>query len=171
MEPWERDGVKPTDDWSSLVFCRIYRNGMLPSVLEGSKFKVQPLGFIFVIVPSHRNPKYKMPGGHGRNGENPLETARREMSGETGLELPLERFTYVNREWKHHPAPHWSILFTANAEETDLPWMHDTHVENEGEVPKYLARELFDDFVRKDMILRPHLKRLEEAGLILLAGV
>ncbi|HVM58929.1 MAG TPA: NUDIX hydrolase [Candidatus Paceibacterota bacterium] len=173
MQPWEEDGVKEEHDWSSLVFCQVFPNGSLQTVLEGNRFGVKPLGYIFVIKPSRRDAKHKLPGGHRHQAkiENPLQTAQRELFGETGLDLPLDRFRYVNSEWKHHPQPHWSVLFSVCIEEAQVRDTHDMHPENEGEVPRYFPCQLFDDVFHKDDILPPHRQRLKEAGLVLFAGV
>lgn len=161
-------GVKPGDDWAALILVRVYPDGSLAKgqVAEGAI----PMGYIFVIESAKADPRYKMPGGHRKNGEGPLETAVREMRGETGTVAVPEAFAFVDAQWRHRPSGHWSLLYTANVEESEVPWMNTSDYENEGEVPKFFTIEEFYALVRENKFLSPHYHRLVELELILPFG-
>jgi len=161
MHPWEEDGVKPDDDLSSLIFCRV-----LPDATSEGEEHI-PVGYVFVIERNRRDPKYKLAGGHKVKGETPQETAQRELKGETGLVRALDEFVYISAEWKDRPSPHWSVLFSINVRVSDLTMMHPYDVENEGEQPEYLSMSQFRTEVGSQGILRPHIKRLVEHSLVL----
>lgn len=156
MELWERDGVKPEDDCSSIVLVRVYADEQI-GLLEALQ------GYVFVIEPSRPDPKYKAPGGHRKPGEEPDMTALRELEGETGLQCRPQSLHYQHSEWKRD---HWSVLFVADVELSGLRLMNTYHHENEGEVPEYLTCEAFRTARERGSILRPHQKRLEMLNLI-----
>jgi len=164
MSPWERDGVRLSDEWAAIVFPRVFK-------IDGSAREetVLPQGYVFVIVPTLRDPKYKLPGGKKNPGETPLATAVRELAGETGLKMKSEAFRYVGAAWVSR-TKHWSILFTVDLNEDDVSWMHTQHPENEGEIPRYFSIEEFYKMVREGGFLPYHFRRLEEKGLILPLG-
>ena len=159
--PWEADGVKPLDDTAALIFVRAHDD--VSAVL---------VGYLLVIEKRRPDAKFKMPGGHRQPGEYPTQTAARELVGETGLDLPLSAFTYVNSEWRDARPPrslrgHWSMLFVADInEKEDVPWMSSLHRENEGEEPKFFRLAEFARLVQGDGLLRSHFVRLKEAKLI-----
>ena len=166
---FESEGVRPSHDWSSLVFIEVYANGTFANRVAEDPLP-QPLGYIFVIEPERQDPKLKLPGGHKQHTEHPFQTAMREMEGETGLKAPNNSLFYVNSEWRHIPPPghsHWSILFLARIEESEVPWMNSLHVENEGEIPKYLDRDAFLRALDAREILLPHFRRLRDTNLLL----
>ena len=165
MEQWEKDGVQPSDDWSSLIFIRIF------STLEDVPER-KLVGYLLVIERARQDPKYKLPGGHKQAGETPLDTAVRETFGETGLAFSPEAFTYVNSLWitPRSGNSHWSCLFVVDASETQANGMHERHEENEGEEPESLTTDRFYEFLRERKILGAHVRRREEAVLILPLG-
>jgi 8-oxo-dGTP pyrophosphatase MutT (NUDIX family) len=156
MEPWERDGVKPEDQCSSVILVRVYAEGEI-GVRE------HLLGYVFVIEPDLPNAMYKMPGGRREPGENPAETALRELEGETGLRCRPESLHYLDSEWKR---THWNVLFAADMELSAIRLMNSCHHENEGEVPKYFTCARLYEELGRGMVLRPHGDRLQRLRLI-----
>ena len=158
MRQRKRRGRQPLRDYSSLAYIRVYPDGCLG---EG-----EPIGYVFVIQMGRPDVRYKMPGGHKDPGEVPRRTACRETEAETGLKIPLDRFVHVDTRNVWHPSAHRLVLFTANIERGDVPWMHSLHPQNEGEQPKYFSVEQFRDLVAHDEFLPSHLERLQNAGLL-----
>lgn len=159
MQPWEAAGVKPEDECCSLMFVRVFPN-------EHIGEREYLLGYVFVIEPERDDPKYKIPGGHRKPGENPLEAGIRELEGESGATCTPEHSTFINAEWKKGLVEHWSCLFSADVGIGELPWLNSSHVENEGEVPRFLTLEDFAVEVARNGILWPHLRRLRQQELI-----
>ena len=164
-------GVREDDDWSSLVFASVY-----PGESPFTKDQLMgweewgdhiPLGHIFVIQTNREDAVWKLPGGHKRSGETPLQTARRELQGETGLLLDEAAFHYVGKEHRRYPKPHWSCLCTASLTEFELRWLHNHDEGNEGEMPKFFRRGEFDGLVRDGKFLPPHYQWLLGSSLIL----
>jgi 8-oxo-dGTP pyrophosphatase MutT (NUDIX family) len=159
--PWKDDGVRPSDDYSSIVLVRVFddRSGRL-------------VGYVFIIERRKKDPVWKLPGGHKERGEHPLETAVRETLEEAGLDIPAEKFSYQSSVWRknqRHHGPvgrnHWSVLFTADITLTESTKTRRNHPRNEGEEPRYFTRTQFARLVRKGKFLPRHLKRLQEKGL------
>lgn len=165
---YQSQGISPFDDWASIICVQVYPNGTFQKNVQIDEGVLRGLllGYVFVIEPERNDAKYKMPGGHKQKGENPLETARREMKGETGLLAPDDAICYVNSVWRERPAEHWSVLCLARIEEREVPWMNGNDVENEGEVPKFLTVRAFREMLANQGFLRMHYQRLAEAGLI-----
>ena len=163
-------------EWSSLILPRVRRE--VPRIKDNGETRVDyvPLGNIFVIEPERPNAVWKLAGGHKKTlekckpGEDPdrtpLDTAVRELAGETGIILPRTAFMYVGK-WLHWRKDHWKILFAADMTEADVPWMHDHHAENEGEKPKFFTREEFYAVVREAKFMREHFEKMLEFALIL----
>jgi 8-oxo-dGTP pyrophosphatase MutT (NUDIX family) len=168
MQPWERDGVQPSHDFSAYIFPRVFAAGTLDMTEETETSRI-PRGYVFVIEPKRKDPVYKMPAGHRKGGENPLQTAMRELAGETNLVLRQDRFRYIGRKWWSHPSPHWGVLFTADVDEReDLPWMNDQHAENEGEQPKFFSVDDFYSLVREGKFMSRHYRLLTDPSFTLL---
>lgn len=159
MQPWEAAGVKPEDDCCSLMFSRVFPDEHIGELEH-------LLGYVFVIEPARDDPKYKIPGGHRKHGEDPLQAGLRELEGESGAKGAPEHCTFINAEWKRGVRDHWSCLFAIDMGISELPWLNSFHDENEGEVPKFLTLENFRDEVAQNGILWPHLRRLREQKLI-----
>lgn len=159
MQPWEAAGVMPEDECCSLMFVRVFPNEHIGELEH-------LLGYVFVIEPARDDPKYKFPGGHRKPGEDPLQAGVRELEGEAGAVCDPEHCNFINAEPKKGPVEHWSCLFTADMGISELPWLNSSHVENEGEVPRFLTIEAFAAEVAKNTILWPHLRRLREQNLI-----
>lgn len=151
------------DNCCALALPRVFRDGHIGELEH-------LLGYVFVIEPARPDPKYKIPGGHRKLGEippeTPLEAARRELLGESGIVCPPERFTFVNTDWKLGGDGHWSCLYLADVGEDELPWLSSSHIENEGEIPVFLTVEALKAEIKEGTILWPHLRRLREQNLI-----
>jgi 8-oxo-dGTP pyrophosphatase MutT (NUDIX family) len=169
--------VNPTDEWSSLILVRTYKPGEVPLGPDedvGAESKhlrhVVPTGFIFVIEYEKSDPKWKMPGGHKKSGETPLETAIRELHGETGLLVPTEQFQYIGK-WSHTNRDTgelwWDFMFLASIAEDEQCWMNQLHSENEGEQPKFFTVGQFRELLQQREFLWKHHKMLDEKVLIL----
>lgn len=157
--------------WSSFTFIRVlsnYADGLDEEALVKGKLHI-PLGYVFVIEPRFGDDaQYKLPAGHRKNGEDPLETAVREVQGETGLHIPPDRFRYAGKEWTSgRHGPHWKILFLCYVYEHELRQMNEFDAENEGEQPKYFSIDEFYESVTKGGFMMPHFSMLERFGLIL----
>lgn len=159
-----------TLEWTSLALLRVYTNGPLGKeferALEEGRQR-QMLGYVLVIDRRKfgDGAKYKLPGGHKKLGETPLQTAMREVEGETGISLPSHAFTYHDKYlgWRKD---HWKCIFSANLSEKDRDWMNTNNVENEGEKPEFLTTEEFYRAVREGRVLREHYEKLVEYALL-----
>ena len=173
----DRYKLEGLGEWSSLIFPRVRRE--TPRTNSSGEHVVDyvPVGYVFVIdLKFGDRAQWKLPAGHRKKasmckpGEEPdrtpLDTAVRELHGETGIGLTPESFTYVGK-WLHWQKNHWKILFTADLSETDSNWMNDHHHENDGEKPKFFTAEEFYVEVRADMFMREHYEKLKEFALIL----
>jgi len=167
--------VYPEDEWSSLIFVEVYPNGTFVKDVQFVEGSIDPVGYIFVIEPEKADPKYKMPGGHKHGNENPAATALRELRGETGLEVPDSAIRFMEAIWREFipradgrftPDDHWSILFRARVEESEVPWMHNHDIENEGEIPKFFTHEQFVELCERREFLPYHFRRLRDVGLL-----
>ena len=155
--------LKGIEQWSSFVFVQVFS-----SESEEGKERI-PLGYVFVIDRSFGDEAvWKLPAGHRRNGENPLQTAIRELAGETNISLPQSSFTYIHsRLVGRKGAQYWKFFFTANADwKNDLPWISQNHPENEGEEPKFFTVAEFYELVRNGQFMMDHFNFLEEHNLI-----
>ena len=155
--------VKEVDEWASLIFVRVYDS------LDTTQY---PIGYIFVCDPKFGDrAQWKMPAGHATSKDKtPLHTACRELSGETGISLSLNRFLYCGKI-RGPRGDHWRCVFTADMDYSgDLPWMNDKHPENEGEMQKYFSVDDFYRLVRERRFLRNHFDILESYALILPLG-
>ncbi len=158
------------DNWASLVFVRVHSGGpFTEEQLKGWEKRENDrlIGYVFVIDPKfgHRA-EYKLPGGHKQADETPLQTAVREMEGETNLVLNPESFRYVGK-YLHWSEDHWKIIFCADIGERELGWMNNNHPQNEGEEPKFFTIEEFYALVRENKFMYEHYKKLDEFALIL----
>jgi 8-oxo-dGTP pyrophosphatase MutT (NUDIX family) len=157
VNPWERNGVKPNDDFASLVFARV-TNGR------------NVVGYVFVIQSNRDDAFYKLPGGRRQNGESPLETAVREFREETGIQVKPEKLEFRTAMHLHKPKPHWSLLFACSIDKDDAAWMRDDHPGNEGEKPKFFTVDEFWQLIRDKDFSKFHYSRLCEDNLILPLG-
>ena len=159
-------------DYSSLMFIKVLSNhadGLSDEQREEAKLHI-PLGYVCVIDPKFGDrAQHKMPAGHSKPGETPLDTVIREVQGETGIPVPKERVTYVAKQLGYRK-DHWRILFVGHIFEHELRYMHDRDVENEGEKPKYFTVDEFYECVRNDKFMRAHYSMLREYNLILPFG-
>ncbi|MBA3788930.1 NUDIX hydrolase [Patescibacteria group bacterium] len=152
--------IWPLDEWCGMTFARVYPDGEIPT-------SALPVGYIFVIEPSRRDPKYKMAAGHKQPGEDPLQTAQREFTGETGILLPTARFEFAGKWDRKGPnGPYVDILFTANLTKSEAAGMHSSHTENEGEQPEFFTVENFRASVMGGGFMRKHVDMLVECGLL-----
>lgn len=62
-------------------------------------------GQIMLVRPTYRDDTWEIPGGGTEHGEQPLETARREVTEELGLVLPLGRLLVVDSVPEQPPRP------------------------------------------------------------------
>ncbi|MGC9602506.1 MAG: NUDIX hydrolase [Minisyncoccia bacterium] len=167
----EEYGLGEIKDWASLVFARVLP---APKILaEGEKDTTGHIsvGFVFIIEPKKRDPKWKLSGGHRKREDEivditPIDTAVREFAGETGITLSASALTYVGKQlgWR---GDHWRCLFHAILSLDDIAWMNTRHPENEGEEPKFFKVEEFYQCVREGKFLQKHFDWLVETGLIL----
>ena len=159
-------------DYSSLMFIKVLSNhtdGLSDEQREEAKLHI-PLGYVCVIDPKFGDrAQYKMPAGHSKPGETPLDTVIREVQGETGIPVPKERVTYVAKQLGYRK-DHWRVLFVGYIFEHELRYMHDRDVENEGEKPKYFTVDEFYECVRNDKFMRAHFSMLMEYNLVLPFG-
>lgn len=139
-----------TDEWASLIINQVVNE-------DGAV-----LGYILVQNPNYPNPKWKLAGGHKEDGETPIETARRENQGETGLRLPQEAYTELPHglEWRRYPTPHWSILFLAAVTFADVRLINEHDIGNEGEVVRYFTLEQLKAEIAYNTVLPTHLQKL-----------
>ncbi len=170
-------GLGDVLDWAALIFPRVYRE--VPKRKSSGKveMKREPLGSVFIKDSKFgERALWKLPAGHKKKPDpdkpeekpdaTPLETAMRELEGETGIKLSSDAFTYVGK-WLGWRKDHWKILFTADFSEADRDWMHNHHPENEGEEPKFFTTDDFYAEVRAGKFMREHFDKLEEHALIL----
>ena len=108
----------------------------------------------------------KLPAGHKKPGEAPLDTAVRELLGETNLAPKLESFRYVGK-YLGRRKDHWKCFFTADVEERELGWMNNHHPENEGEEAKFFLTAEFHTLVREGKFMKEHFQKLVEFAMIL----
>ncbi len=100
-----------------------------------------------------------MPGGKKEGGESPLQTAGRELEGETNIRIDnLPRLQYIDREWRELPREHWKCYFQVDITETERDWMSNHHPGNEGEDPKFFTPGELQNAIARGEILEPHLK-------------
>lgn len=168
QEQW---GFSPTEEWSSLVFVMVFAgqspftHSELMSWDEGRR----PLcGYILVADPKFGDRmKWKLPGGHKMNAENPLQTAARELAGESGIKVVPEALRYCGSYPVRYPAPHYRVIFSGSITEGDRDWMNGHTEGNEGERPKFFSLNEFWELVREEKVLKVHLQYLEELALVL----
>lgn len=169
----EEFGLGDVNDWAGFMLIRVLSNhadGLSDEQRAEAKLNI-PVGYVFVIDPKFGPmAQYKLPAGHKKAGETPLDTAIREVQGETGICVPPERVAYKGDKWLSTRGDHWRVLFVGDIFEYELRQMHDRDAENEGEKPKYFTVEEFYECVRKGNFMRAHFRMLEEAGLILPLG-
>ncbi|MBI2004946.1 NUDIX hydrolase [Patescibacteria group bacterium] len=182
-------GLGEISDWASLIFPRVVRAMFIldqegkPVVGSGGKQKtsLQTIGYILVIDRGKFGDRaqWKLPGGHKKKverckpsekpDETPLDTALRELEGETGIRMPLRAFVYCGK-WLHWRHDHWKCLFIAELGEDDIAWMHNHHPENEGEEAKFFTVEEFYALVREGKCMREHYEMLVEYTAVLPFG-
>ena len=154
-------------DWSALILPQVYEEVPYKNGDGDLRMKRRPKGYVFVTDPKYGpRAQWKLPAGHKADGESPLETAMRELLGETNLSAPIENFRYIDK-WIGWRKDHWKMLFLANIEESELGWMNDQHPENEGEQPKFFTTEEFYALVREGKFMREHYEKLVEFATIL----
>jgi 8-oxo-dGTP pyrophosphatase MutT (NUDIX family) len=164
-------------DWAGLIFPRVRQEISRTDSAGDEITDFEQLGYIFVIDRKFgEKAQWKLPAGHKKkpdkctNGDEPdwtpLETAMRELMGETGIKLPLAAFEYAGK-WLHWRKDHWKILFAANLSEADRDWTNNHHPENEGEEPKFFIHEEFMELVAQGKFMREHYEKLVEFGLII----
>jgi 8-oxo-dGTP pyrophosphatase MutT (NUDIX family) len=166
LENYELEGI---DDWASLVWVEVLPNP-IPKGEDGFKKNHIQIGCILVTDPKYgSDAKWKMPGGHRKKDETPLETALRELEGETGIKIGPQDLEYKGKElgWR---GDHWRCLFVASITEADRNWMNALHRENEGEIPKFFTVEEFYELVRRDQFFKGHYDLLVNAAVILPLG-
>ena len=154
------------DDFAALVLPRVHER---ISYIKNGKERVhsEPRGYVFV-----RDKKFgpdalwKMPGGHKKPMESPLETAIRELAGETNLKVAPQEFHYGG-QWLGERGDHWKIILTADVELKELGWMGANHAENEGEEPKFFTTDQFYELVCQERFMREHYEKLVDFALIL----
>ncbi len=169
---YESYGIRPEDAWSSLIFVRVYpdnRSSPL-GVISEEETSFLPCGYVLVIEPERPDPKYKLAAGHKKPHENPLQTALRELEGETGIHATPEQLEYAG-SWQRHgrDGPYWDILFIASITESERDWMNSYHPENEGEEPTFFTVGKFYELVRSREFMAKHRQMLEERGVLLFA--
>ena len=166
-------GLGDVTDWASFMLIRVlssHADGLSDEQRVKARLHIS-LGYVFVIDPKFgSSAQYKLPAGHRKNGETPFDTAIREVQGETGICVPLERVAYTKHKELGRSGDHWRILFVGDIFEYELRQMHDCDAENEGEQPRYFTVDEFYECVRKGDFMRSHFKMLEEAALILPLG-
>ena len=160
-------------DWAGFAFIRVLPNPA-PKMSEDDETVTRdhiPLGYVFVIDPKFGSgAQYKLPSGHKKGVDaTPLETAAREMLGETGIPVEPKFFRYAGK-WLGWRKDHWRCLFVVDITEKDRDWMNDLDAENEGERPKYFTVEEFYECVRTGDFMRVHYNMLEEHMLVLPLG-
>jgi len=173
-------------DWASLIFPRVMRELTIldqdgePVVGSDGKKKtrVQTVGYVLVIDRGKFGDRaqWKLPGGHKKKterckpsekpDETPLDTALRELEGETGIRMPRHAFSYCGK-WLHWREDHWKCLFVAELGEDDVAWMNGHHPENEGEEAKFFTVEEFYALVRESKFMREHYEMLVEYTAVL----
>ncbi|MGI8313360.1 NUDIX domain-containing protein [Saccharopolyspora hattusasensis] len=62
-------------------------------------------GRIVLVRPTYRDDTWEIPGGGADHGEQPLQTARRELKEELGLDQPLGRLLVVDSVPEQQPRP------------------------------------------------------------------
>lgn len=179
-------GLGNITDWASLIFPIVYP-GSEPftheQLMGWEELKAgSPIGYVFVIDRKFERrgqvSEWKLPAGHrkskpdepgGEVDRTPLDTAIRELHGETGIQLPSDAFTYVGK-YLHPRGDHWKCLFAAKMTEVDRDWLNNHHKENEGEEPKFFTPDEFYALVRDNKFMREHYEKLVEYVLILPLG-
>lgn len=134
----------------------------------------QIVGYVFVIQPHRKNPKYKMPGGSSNPEDefDPAQTAVRELWEETGLVVLQSDLLYAGR-WTSSRSQSVRFLFVA---QIPLPYitanLYDPNrddppsLETNGEVPKYFSREEAGRLLPGPDFLSEHLDRLLQFKLL-----
>lgn len=123
---------------------------------------VTPKGIVVVREPTKPKPIYwKLPGGMSEEGETPLQTAVRELAGETGVRVSPEKF---NQIYKRDKGRHDYYLFRV-----DLDFVPElARVGHEGEEPAIMTpQEILggNNFLPPQLeIIRPHLRLMMQKG-------
>ncbi len=158
--------------WASIIFVRVYSRNT-PFNHEESMGWAEPKGdrpdgHVFVIDRAFGDrAQWKMPAGHKGNGDvTPLDTAVRELLGETGIQSLPDAFRYCGKQLGYNK-DHWRCLFTADITTVDRDWMNNHHPENEGEEPKFFTVEQFWTMQRERKMLKNHYDWLVERGLLI----
>lgn len=140
-------------DWSSIVLLKVTRG---PT----------HVGYVFVIDKKFGDTaKYKMPGGHKKDGETPYDTAMREALGEAGI--TVTNLMLVD-QWKEgrDEKQHWKFLFVGEVSESRSMALNAQDSENEGEEPEFFTIEEFKRLVTEKKFLPAHYRELEFCKLI-----
>jgi len=149
-------------DWAALTLIRVF--DQLPGKENSSLLE----GYVFVINPDFgTEARWKLPGGHKKthSEKEPLATAMREVSGETGITIESRKFAYVGKELGEKN-PHWRHFFTADISKLDLPWMNSHHPENDGERPRFFTTDEFYVLVRDHKFKEDHFNFMLAHGMI-----
>jgi 8-oxo-dGTP pyrophosphatase MutT (NUDIX family) len=157
-------GLEGIDQWAAFILPRVHKEVL---DLDG-KILQPPLGFVFIIDPKFgESAQYKMVAGHKKEGETPLDTAVRELVGETNLRAAnIDRFAYVDKVLARR-RDHWKIIFTVDIDEVEMQWMNSDHLENEGEIPKFFTRDELQDCVNGGRFMIDHARMIDQFALVL----
>jgi 8-oxo-dGTP pyrophosphatase MutT (NUDIX family) len=159
----EEYGLGAVPDYSSFIIARVFDK--VPEIV-GDRRAI-PNGYVMVIDPKYGDAsKWKIAAGHVADSDaTPLHTARREFRGETGIDVPLERFSYLGKSLGRR-GDHWKCFFVADISSEDRNWMHDQDGENEGERPGYFSLDDFRKLIEAGKVLPDHCDALAEYALI-----
>ncbi len=157
-------GLSEEDQWAAFILARVFD----PLNVDDEEH-FPPKGYVSVIEPKFGDSaRFKMPSGHRSvlEDKTPLDTAWRELRGETGIKLSMSSFEYIGKELGSR-RDHWCCIFTADMDyRNDASWMNSNDPGNEGEKPKFFTVDEFYRTVREGGYLRNHFELLENLELI-----
>jgi hypothetical protein len=147
-------------DWASLIFVRVYENPDKDHI---------PCGYIYIRKPSkyeERSRLYSLPSGHRdkKADGTPLDTAARELPGETGIHVRKDSFRQEGSGWL--AANHHKFVFSVNIALREAAAVSDNFIGDDGERPKFFSIEKNYQLIRNQKFLPEHYKKLLELGLL-----